>query len=63
VARKAGASGGKVLGAGGAGFLMLYVDPGYQREVRKALWRTSVDPRWVPFNFEQEGSKIVYVAD
>lgn len=60
-ARKAGASGGKILGAGGAGFLMLYVNPQYQREVRKALWNTSVDPRWIPFNFEPEGSKIVYV--
>lgn len=62
-ARLAGASGGKVLGAGGAGFLMLYVEPNLQREVRKALWKTSVDPKWIPFNFEQEGSKIVYVTN
>jgi D-glycero-alpha-D-manno-heptose-7-phosphate kinase len=62
-ARSAGASGGKILGAGGAGFLMLYVDSWYQREVRKALRKTSVDPRWIPFNFEQEGSKIIYVTD
>ncbi len=58
-ARKAGASGGKVLGAGGAGFLMLYVEPNYQREVRKALWASKTDPRWIPFTFEPEGSKII----
>lgn len=59
-ARKVGAGGGKLLGAGGAGFLMLFCTPTYQREVRKAFWKMG-DPRWIPFKFEPEGSKIVHV--
>jgi D-glycero-alpha-D-manno-heptose-7-phosphate kinase len=59
-ARFAGAGGGKLLGAGGAGFLMLFCTPSYQREVRKAFWKMG-DPRWIPFKFEPEGSKIVHV--
>ena len=59
-ARKAGAGGGKLLGAGGAGFLMLFCTPSYQREVRKAFWQMG-DPKWIPFKFEPEGSKIVHV--
>jgi D-glycero-alpha-D-manno-heptose-7-phosphate kinase len=36
-ARTAGASGGKLCGAGGGGYLLLYVRPEYQAGVRKAL--------------------------
>jgi len=57
-ARRAGAAGGKILGAGGGGFLLLFVEPGKQAGVRRALksWRE------IPFTFEPEGSKIVYVS-
>jgi D-glycero-alpha-D-manno-heptose-7-phosphate kinase len=57
-ARKAGAEGGKILGAGGGGFLLLYVKRGKQAQVRKVMrgWRE------VQFAFEPEGSKIIHLA-
>lgn len=56
-ARKAGALGGKILGAGGGGFMMLYVPENYQQPVRDAL--SAYKERQVAF--EPEGSKIIYV--
>lgn len=53
---KSGALGGKILGAGGGGFLMLYVPEGKQEEVGLAL----KDYRQIPFNIDYEGSQIVY---
>lgn len=58
-ARKAGASGGKILGAGAGGFLLLYCDKKYQPKVREAL----SDLKESPFKFEPQGSKIIYVHD
>lgn len=58
-ARSAGAVGGKILGAGGGGFLMLYVEQPYQDRVRAAL----SDLKETPFRFEPQGSKIIYVSD
>lgn len=58
-ARKAGAVGGKILGAGGGGFILLYCDEARQDNVRKAL----SDLKEVPFLFEPQGSKIIYVSD
>jgi D-glycero-alpha-D-manno-heptose-7-phosphate kinase len=57
-ARKAGAEGGKILGAGGGGFLLLYVKRKDQSQVRKAMrsWRE------VKFDFAPEGSKIIHLA-
>jgi len=54
----AGALGGKVLGAGGGGFLLLYCPQPKQPAVRKALSDLSV----LEFSFEPEGSKIIYVV-
>ena len=54
-----GAVGGKVLGAGGGGFFLFYCDQKNQRRLRNAL--SSL--REMPFRFENEGSKIVYVGD
>ena len=59
LARKAGARGGKILGAGGGGFLLLYVDEEYQDSVRNALTHLIESP----FEFEPQGSKIIYVSD
>ena len=58
LARKSGAAGGKILGAGGGGFLLLLCPPNKRERVRTALsgWRE------IPFRFEPEGSKIVYVS-
>ena len=58
-ARSAGAAGGKILGAGGGGFLLLYCDEERQDDVRKAL----IELKEVPFLFEPQGSKIIYVSD
>lgn len=55
-ARKAGATGGKLLGAGGGGFLLFYVEPHNQEAVRAALPTL----KQVPFKFERAGSQIIY---
>ena len=55
-ARSAGAIGGKLIGAGGGGFLLLYVPPERQARVRSALPGLI----HVPFQFEFEGSKTVF---
>jgi len=55
-ARGAGAVGGKLLGAGGGGFLLLYVDPSTQDGVRRAL----PELREVDVAFENSGSTIIF---
>lgn len=56
-ARKAGAAGGKLLGAGQGGFLMFYAPKEKHRDVASALKNL----RQVRFGFEPEGSKIIFV--
>lgn len=58
-ARKAGAIGGKILGSGGGGFILLYSEEKHQDKVRKAL----SDLRETTFKFESQGSRIIYVSD
>jgi len=58
LALDAGAKGGKLSGAGGSGFLILYVEPEKQNAVRRAL----SDLREYEFKFEKEGSRIIYVG-
>jgi len=53
---EAGALGGKLLGAGGGGFILLYVERDKQPFVRKALNNLL----YIPFEFENEGTKIIY---
>ena len=55
-ARAAGARGGKLLGAGGRGFLCLYAEPEKQAAVRAALR----DLAEVRFRFGSEGSRIIF---
>jgi D-glycero-alpha-D-manno-heptose-7-phosphate kinase len=55
-ALRAGALGGKLLGAGGGGFLLLYCEEGTRDRARQAI----PELREVPFHFEPEGAKIVY---
>ncbi len=55
-ARKAGALGGKVTGAGGGGFLLLYCPPKRQDEVRAAMKHL----RELPFRLERDGSKVIF---
>ena len=55
-ARAAGALGGKLTGAGGGGFLLLFVPPARQAEVARAL----PELVHVPFRFESSGSQIIF---
>jgi D-glycero-alpha-D-manno-heptose-7-phosphate kinase len=55
-ARKAGAIGGKLLGAGGGGFVLLFAPAEKQARVRKQLNRLIE----VPFEFEFSGSQIIF---
>jgi len=55
-ARDAGAIGGKITGAGGGGFLLLFVPPEAQNKVREALSNYI----YVPFSFEYNGSQILF---
>ena len=52
----AGALGGKLLGAGGGGFLLFYIEP----DKKEALLREFDDLMQVPFQFENEGTSMVY---
>lgn len=52
-----GALGGKILGAGGGGFLLLYVPKTMQPRVKRAL----SEHQYVPFEFENGGTRVVQV--
>lgn len=51
-----GAIGGKLLGAGGGGFMLFYVEKDKQKKVREAL----SDFLYIPFEFENNGTKVIY---
>lgn len=55
-ALKASAIGGKIAGAGGGGFMLLYCPPEHQRKVRSAL----SELRELPFNLERDGTKVIF---
>lgn len=55
---KAGALGGKLLGAGGGGFLVFYVQPEYRESVMRAM----SDLLYIPFQFENGGTRVVYYS-
>lgn len=55
---KSGALGGKLLGAGGGGFLLFYVEKDKQDAVRKALNGLLE----VPFTFENGGTSVIYYS-
>lgn len=52
----AGALGGKLLGAGGGGFLVFYVQPEKQESVREAM----KDLMYIPFAFENGGTRVIH---
>lgn len=58
-ARQQGAVGGKITGAGGGGFLLLYAPPERHTNILRAL----PELRPVTFQFEPQGSKIIYVEE
>lgn len=53
---EAGALGGKLLGAGGGGFLVFYVQPEYHESVRSAMQ----DLLYIPFEFETGGTRVIH---
>lgn len=59
LARKAGALGGKILGAGGGGFMLFFVPPERHTAVKSALCRLTS----VPFHFDFMGSHILHYQE
>ena len=59
-AKKAGAYGGKLLGAGGGGFMMFFAPPYRHQQIQKALPSIKV---WVPFKFDKTGSQVIFHND
>lgn len=59
LALKNGALGGKLLGAGGGGFLLFYCPRDKQQQLRSAMG----DLRELPFHLEQSGTKVIYVGE
>ena len=53
---EAGALGGKLLGAGGGGFLVFYVEPDKQEAVRNAMQELM----YIPFEFENGGTRVIH---
>lgn len=59
IAMSSGAKGGKLLGAGGGGFLLFYCEKEHQPRLRSAL----SDLIELPFDMESGGTKVVYIGD
>ncbi len=60
-ALEAGAQGGKILGAGGGGFLLLYCEPEEQGQLIRKM--EALGLRRIPFAFDGQGSRIIYVEE
>jgi D-glycero-alpha-D-manno-heptose-7-phosphate kinase len=58
-ARRAGAQGGKLLGAGGGGFLLVLAPPDRHEAIRAALNH----PQELPFAIDRSGSRVVFVSE
>jgi D-glycero-alpha-D-manno-heptose-7-phosphate kinase len=56
IAKKNGALGGKILGAGGGGFILFFANPKYHKKIINSL-KFLIH---VPFNFDNEGSSIIF---
>ncbi len=58
-AKKAGAIGGKIAGAGGGGFLLLFVEPDKQEGIKQELKQLI----HVPFHFENKGTQVLFKGE
>jgi D-glycero-alpha-D-manno-heptose-7-phosphate kinase len=56
---EAGAVGGKLLGAGGGGFLLFYAEPAVHGKLREAL----AEYRELDFKFDRDGARVIYAGD
>ena len=54
----AGALGGKLLGAGGGGFLVFYVQPDKHEAVKTAM----KELMYIPFKFEDGGTRVIHYS-
>ena len=59
IAMESGALGGKLLGAGGGGFMLFYCPKERQMRLRNAL----NDLVELPFSFETGGTKVIYIGE
>jgi len=59
-AKRAGAIGGKISGAGGGGFLTLFVPTGKREAVRKAVTACLPAGREMPVGLARDGSKVIF---
>ena len=57
IARKNGAIGGKLIGAGGGGFLLFYYEDGYKKRLIQSMENAGL--RWEKFKFDFDGTKIL----
>jgi D-glycero-alpha-D-manno-heptose-7-phosphate kinase len=55
---KAGALGGKLLGAGGGGFVLFFAEPAVHKKIKEKLKKLL----YVPFRFETSGSQIIFCS-
>ena len=55
---RAGAIGGKLLGAGGGGFMLFFARPEFHEKIKSRLG----SKLFVPFRFENTGSQIIYFS-
>ena len=58
IARKNGAIGGKVLGAGGGGFMLFFAKPEYHSKIKSEL-KSFIH---VPFKFENNGTHVIHYS-
>ena len=52
----AGATGGKIIGSGGGGFLLVYCNKKYHLSLKRRLHKLPI----IKFNFVNEGSKVIF---
>ena len=55
----AGAIGGKITGAGGGGFLLVFAEPHFHEKIKEKLGKLI----HIPFDFEYSGSQIIFFSN